>query len=143
MAWQKCKKKSKKWALCYTVNYFDSKPVKWDTFAAKHNSCLSSDFVKPLTVLMFSNSWFTQISIVSLRDIFIKSESTCKLFKYNVGSCSYIFSANWNESLTVYSILVKRFNMETKTYKKSLYAGVCKVNKIGQNGGEVLRKVRT
>ena len=51
----------------------------------------------------------------------------------NAGSCSHISSENWNESLTVYSFLLKVFNMGTKSLAK-LYEGVCKVDKIGRNG---------
>ena len=59
----------------------------------------------------------------------LKSESTPKLPIDNVGSSSHISSANWNESLTEYSFLVKGFNMETKNLAR-LYVGVCKADKI-------------
>ena len=65
----------------------------------------------------------------------VKSESTSNLPIDNVGSCSYISSANWNESLTVYSFLLKGFNMGTKNLAR-LYVGVCKADKIGRNGGQ-------
>ena len=39
-----------------------------------------------LTVLLFLKSWLTQISIVSLRRMLVKSEFTSKLLKDNVGS---------------------------------------------------------
>ena len=65
----------------------------------------------------------------------VKSESISKLPIDNVGSCSHIPSANWNDSLTVYSFLVKRFNMGTKNFPK-LYVGVCKADKIGRNEGQ-------
>ena len=42
----------------------------------------------------------------------VKSECTSKITIDHKGSCSH-FSANWNESSTVYSFLVKGFNMGT------------------------------
>ena len=55
-----------------------------------------------------------QISIVSSRGMLVKSESTSKLPMDNEGSCSQIFSAKSNDSLTVYSFLVKVSNVGTK-----------------------------
>ena len=47
---------------------------------AKHSSCCQSfDFVKPSTGLVFSNSWLTQISIVSSRGMLVKIQSKSKL----------------------------------------------------------------
>ena len=65
----------------------------------------------------------------------VKNGSTSKLPVVNVGSCSHISSENWNESLTVYSFLVKGFNMGTKNLAR-LYVGVCKADKIGLNEGQ-------
>ena len=84
---------------------------------------------------MFSKNWLTQISIVSSSWMLVKSGSTSKLPIDKVGSCSYIYSANWNESLTVYSFLVKGFDMTTKNLAR-LYVGVCKADKIRRNGGQ-------
>ena len=53
----------------------------------------------------------------------VKSESTSKLLINNVGPCSHISSAKLNGSLTVYSFLVKGFNMGTKNLAR-LYVGV-------------------
>ena len=64
----------------------------------------------------------------------VKSESLSKLPIDHVGPCSHISLANWNESLTVYSLLIKRFNMGTKNLAK-LYVGVCDADKIDQNEG--------
>ena len=58
-----------------------------------------------------------QILIVSPRGMLVKSESMSILPIDNVGSCSHI-SANLNESLTVYSFLVKGFNLVTKKLSK-------------------------
>ena len=55
-----------------------------------------------------------QIPIVSSRGMLVKSESMSKLPMDNEGSCSQIFSAKWNDSLTVYSFLVKVSNVGTK-----------------------------
>ena len=71
----------------------------------------------------------------SSREMLVKSESTSKLPINNVGSCSHISSANWNESLTVYSFLFKGFNMETKSLAR-LYVGVCRAHKITRNWGQ-------
>ena len=61
-------------------------------------------------------------------------ESTSKLPINNVEFCLHTSSANWNESLTVYSFLVKEFNMETKDVA-SLNVGDYKADKIDRNGG--------
>ena len=74
-----------------------------------------------------------RISILS-RGMLVKSESTSKLPLDNVVSCSQISSAKWNESLTVYSVLVKVFNLGTKNLKR-FYVGTCKIDRIGLNGG--------
>ena len=55
-----------------------------------------------------------QISIVSSRGMLVKSEYTSKLPIDNEGSCSQIFSEKWNDSLTVYSFLVKVSNAGTE-----------------------------
>ena len=73
-----------------------------------------------------------QVSIASSRGMLVKSESTSKLHIDNVEFCSHISSANWNESLTVYSLLVKGFNMGTKNLARS-YVGVSKTDKTGRN----------
>ena len=73
------------------------------------------DFVKPSTVSVFAKSWLTQISIVSSKGMLVKSDFTSKLPIDNAGSCSHISSANWNESLTLYSFLVKDLIWELKT----------------------------
>ena len=83
---------------------------------------------------MFSKGWLTQISIVSSRGMLVKSEPTSKLAIDNVGSCSHISSTNWNESLTVYSFLVKGFNMGTKNLAR-LHVRLSKADKIARNGG--------
>ena len=66
-----------------------------------------------------------QISIISSRGLLVKSESTSKLPIDNEGSCSQISSAKRNESLTVYSFLIKISNIGTKNLAR-LYVGVCK-----------------
>ena len=64
----------------------------------------------------------------------VKGVSTSKLPVDNVVSCSQISLVNWNESLTVYSFLVKGVNMRTKNSAR-VYVGVCKADKIGRRGG--------
>ena len=44
-------------------------------------------------------------------------------------------STNWNVSLTVYSFLVKGFNMRTSNLAM-LYLVICKASKIGRNCGQ-------
>ena len=61
--------------------------------------------------------------------------STSNLPIENVGSYSYIFLANWNEYVTVYSFLVKGFNMGTKNFA-NLNVGACKADIPVQNGGQ-------
>ena len=78
-----------------------------------------------------------QISIVSSREMLVKNEYTSKLSIDNLGSCSHISSANWNESLAAYSFLVKGFDMGIKNLAR-LYVGVCKADKIPWNGGSYL-----
>ena len=64
----------------------------------------------------------------------VKSKSASKLpIDDNVGFCSHISSADWNESLTVYSFLDKGFNMGAKNLAR-LYLGVCKADEIDRNG---------
>ena len=94
---------------------------------------MSSDFAKPSTVLVVSKRWLMQI--VSSKGVLVKSESTSTLTIDNIGSCSHISSANWNESLTVYLLLVKGFDTETKNLAK-LYVRVYKADKIGRNGDQ-------
>ena len=55
-----------------------------------------------------------QISIVSSREMLVKSESTSELPIDNEGSFSKISSAKSNDSLTAYSLLVKGSNIGTK-----------------------------
>ena len=70
----------------------------------------------------------------SLRGMLVKSESTSKL---PIGTrwvlLTNLFS-KLNESLTLFSFLVKGINMKTKGLAR-LYAGVCKADKIGRNEG--------
>ena len=66
--------------------------------------------------------------------MFVKTESASKLPIDNEESCSQIFSAK-SESLSVYSFLVKIFNIGTKNLEK-LYVGVCKADRIGLNVGQ-------
>ena len=76
------------------------------------------------------------------------NEPTLKLPIDNVGFCSHISSTNRSDSLTMYSFLVKEFIMGTKILAR-FCARVCKVNKIGRNGGShliidfVISKVHT
>ena len=63
----------------------------------------------------------------------VKSESVSKLPIDNVRSWSHISLVNGNESLTMYSFLVKEFNMGARILAR-LYVGVCKANKRGQSG---------
>ena len=55
-----------------------------------------------------------QISIISSREMLLKSESLFKLPIDNAVSGSQISLGKWNETLTVCSLLVKGFNIETK-----------------------------
>ena len=64
-----------------------------------------------------------------------KSGSTSKLPIDDLGYCSHISSANGNESQTVYSFLIKGFNVGNKNLTR-LYVGVCKTDKISQNRGQ-------
>ena len=64
-----------------------------------------------------------------------KSGSTSKLPIDDLGYCSHISSANGNESQTVYSFLIKGFNVRNKNLTR-LYVGVCKTDKISQNRGQ-------
>ena len=70
--------------------------------------------MKLSTVLVFSNGWLTQTSIVLLRRMLVRSEYTSKLPRENVASCSRIISANWKKLLTAYSLIVEGFTMGTK-----------------------------
>ena len=84
---------------------------------------------------LFLKRFLVQISMVSLREMLVKSESISKLPMKLLKSCSVISMAKLNESLTVYLLLVNRSNISTK-YFASLYVGVCKDEKIGLKGGQ-------
>ena len=89
--------------------------------------------MKLSTVLVFSNSWLMQTSIVPLRRMLVRSECTSKLPRENVAFYSQIISANWKKFLTAYSLIVEGFNMGTENLAK-WYVWVCKTNKFGRNG---------
>ena len=71
--------------------------------------------------------------MVSSRGMLLKSESISKLPMKLLKSCSTILAAKLNESLTVYLLLVDGSKTDTKDFA-SLYAGVCKADKIGLKG---------
>ena len=76
-----------------------------------------------------------QISMVSSREMLVKSESISRLPMKLLESCSPISVAKLNESLTVYLLVISGSKIGTK-YFVSLYAGVCKADKIDQKGGQ-------
>ena len=99
---------------------------------AKQSSCCQSfDFVKPSTGLVFSNSWLTQISIVSSRGMLVKIQSKSKLPIDNWDLAHISFQLN-EMSLNLY---YWGFNIRTKNLAR-LYVGVRfgKANKVGLNG---------
>ena len=80
---------------------------------------------------MFADS--LKMSMVSSRGMFVKSESITKLPMMEF--FSIISEAMLNESLIV-SLLVVNVSKTGTKYSASLYAGVCKVDKIGLKDGQ-------
>ena len=78
--------------------------------------------------------FLVQISMVSSKGMFIKSESISKLPMKLLESCSTISAAKLKESLTVYLLLVNGSKIGTK-YFASLYVAVCKADEIGLKSG--------
>ena len=56
--------------------------------------------------------------VVSLSGMLLKRESTFRLSIKNSESCSTISSAKTNESVTIYSLLVKDFRIGTRHFVK-------------------------
>ena len=65
---------------------------------------------------MFSKGALVQMSIVSSSGLLVKRESTSRLPIKNSEPCSTIYSAKANETLTVYSLLVKDFKIGTRNF---------------------------
>ena len=65
-----------------------------------------------------------QLSIVLSTENMVRSDAISILHINQKGSCSQISLAKWNESLTVYSLLVRVYNVGTKNLAR-LCVGVC------------------
>ena len=86
-------------------------------------------------MLLFLKRLLVRISMVSSREMLVKSEPISKLPMRLLESYSTISVANLKESLTVYFSVVNNSKIDTK-YFVSLYVGVCKADKIGLRGGQ-------
>ena len=76
---------------------------------------------------LFLKRSLVQILMVSSLGMLVKSESTSKLLMKLLEFCWTFSVAMFNESLTVYLLLVNGSKIDTK-YFASFYLGVCKAN---------------
>ena len=83
---------------------------------------------------LFLNRLLVQISIVSLKEMLVKSNSLSRLPMKLMESCSTVSVAKLNKCLIVYLLPTNCSKIDTEHFP-SFYVSVCKADKIGLKGG--------